>query len=85
MAVPDWAKAVGTFGLGIASGAFGAGMFMSDIKSTATVASDGVKAHELRISSLEREAAAREEAFRALKEQVAEVRADVKELLRRTK
>lgn len=85
MAVPDWAKAVGTFGLGIASGAFGAGMFMSDIKSTATVASDGVKAHELRISSLEREASAREEAFRALKEQVAEVRADVKELLRRTK
>ena len=85
MVVPDWAKAVGTFGLGIASGAFGAGMFMSDLRSTATVASDGVKAHELRISSLEREAAAREEAFRSMKEQMTEMRADVKELLRRVK
>ena len=82
--VPDWAKAIGTFAGGIAAGAFGAGMFMGDLRTTATGASEGVKAHELRISTLEREAAAREEAFRSLKEQMAEVRADVKELLRRT-
>ena len=84
-AIPAWVKVWATFGIGVASGAFVAATYLSDVRNLATHADAVAVGHEPRIQRLELDAAAAHEATRTMKEQMAEVRADVKELLRRVK
>lgn len=84
-ALPNWVKGWGTFGLGVASGAFLAATYLSEVRTEAFRAGKMGDAHEPRIQRLELEAATSAEAARSLKEQMTEMRADVKELLRRVK
>ena len=84
-ALPNWVKGWGTFGLGIASGVFVAATYLADVRNVANVADARSKEHEPRIQRLELEAATSQEAARSIKEQMTEMRADVKELLRRVK
>lgn len=84
-ALPNWVKGWGTFGLGVASGVFVAATYLSEVRTEAFRAGKMGDGHEPRIQRLELEAATAAEAARSLKEQMTEMRADVKELLRRTK
>lgn len=84
-ALPNWVKGWGTFGLGVAGGVFVAATYLSEVRTEAYRAGKASDALEPRVQRLEVEAAAAREAAQALKEKVADIGADVKELLRRVK
>lgn len=83
MVVPDWAKAAATLLLGVAAGSWAGGRAAGSLEQTLTRTAAGLEALAPRVARLEIDAATDREVLKALKEQLSEARADIKEILRR--
>lgn len=77
---PNWARSTLTAAVGFGAGVFAVAIAFADVRALATNAKGATDDHEVRIRSLESHSAD----LRALKDQVVELRADIKVLLQRT-
>ena len=81
--IPDWLKAGATLLLGLLAGTWAGGRAAERLEGTTERTAKSMEALEPRVARLEIEAATDREVLRALKEQLSEARADIKEILRR--
>jgi hypothetical protein len=80
---PSWARYTATAALAFGAGIGTVVMFVTRISEKADAAAAGVADHEPRLRRLESDGATDRESIRTLKESIAELRADTKEILRR--